>query len=369
MGKIKVLHFITGIDIGGAELLLLNYLKNAKNGQYDFSVAYLKGNSGLLKSYQEAGITLYPLPLMSRNIFIRIYKLYKIIKSEKFDILHNHLIHSIIIGRILGWICRVRVILSTEHNLFEWGASGYLIKFIYKITNRADDAIIAISEAVKQSFVRHTRIKPDRISVIYNGIGLREFRDDSRKVTKFKEHYPVIGCVSRLHPVKGQRYLIEAISSIIDEYPELMLVLVGGGDSREELVQLSNKLGVIKHVSFEGPQENIAGYLHAFDIFVLPSIQEGLSISLIEALAAGKNIIASDIGGIPEVVENMKEGILVPVKDSLAIADGIKKILLNKELAISFRENALAKAETTFDINQMIKAIDKLYSDLYQKSR
>lgn len=365
MKKIKVLHLITGVDIGGAELLLLNYLKNTKDERFDYSVAYLKGNSFLLKKFQEIGLKVFPLPLISSNIFFRIYKLYKIIKSEEFDILHNHLIHSIIIGRFLGWICRIRIILSTEHNLFEWGYYDYLLKYFYKCTHHIDDVIIAISEAVKDEIVRHTNINPGKIIVIYNGINLDIFQKKTDKIDKFEGYFPVIGCISRLHPAKGQKYLIEAISFLQDKYPRLLLVLVGDGVSKKELVEFSQKLGISSYIRFEGTQNNIVGYLNSFDIFVLPSISEGLSISLIEALAAGKNIIATNVGGIPEVVENMKEGILVSVKNSLAIAESINKILSDDNLALNFRKNAHAKSKSTFDLNVMIETIERLYLDLY----
>ncbi len=362
--KIKILHFITGIDIGGAEMLLLNFLKNADKKEFDFTVVYLKGNSVLLNEFKKTGITIHPVPKIKRNYITRLLFIFKIMKNGEFDILHNHLIQSILFGRVLGWIAGIKKIISTEHNLTHWKLSHVPVHLFYRITCSIDKKIIAISEAVKQSLIEVRKIKPQKIKVIYNGIELDKFKPKEIRLSKFKNHFPVIGCINRLFKIKGQVYLIDAVDILRKKYPGIALVLVGDGPLKNELTNYSNKKGLSRQIYFEGIQTQIEDYLNSFDIFVLPSIDEGLSIALIEALASGRKIVATDIGGIPEVVEHMKEGILVPSRNSEALAKSIDRLILDVELSETLQKNALIKAEKRFNLNNMIKQLEDLYKEL-----
>lgn len=367
MEKIKILHFITGLDVGGAETLLYNLIKNIDPSKFEMSVCYFKSSGQLHNDLADLGIEVFALPSVSEFSLIKIFAFWNYLRKSKFDILHNHLIHSVLIGRIIGKLAGIKIIVSTEHNLTNWGRKLTFVHLFYKLTSVFDNKIIAISNAVKSCLVTKRGISDSKIEVIFNGIDLNKFNSSVSQVELCKESFPVIGCVSRLSKIKGQNYIIEAVAKLKGKYPDILLILIGDGESRNDLQNQAKRLSLENNIRFEGTHKNIIPYLSQMDIFILASIDEGLSIALIEAMAMGKKIIATDIGGIPEVIEHMKEGILVPIQDSESIFNAINQIIDDPELSLCLQKNAIMKAQNKFDLSKMMHKQSCLYIDLYNK--
>jgi glycosyltransferase involved in cell wall biosynthesis len=367
MGKIKVLHFITGLDVGGAENLLLSFCKNLKSEKYQIDVCYLKGNGTLKEKFEEMGIRVFDLT-KSKFLLTRIIKFYKLLKTNRYGILHLHLFHSIIIGRFLGRLAKIPQIITSEHNTSNF-KKNILILWLYRFTLSFNSQIIAISEAVKNIIVSKTRISPDRISVVYDAIDFSEFdcnsgTEDIKTALNIRGRSPVVGSIGRLDIRKGYKYLIAALPDLIKRYPSIVLVIVGEGEQREELMQEAARHNVQPYIIFTGYQSGISKYLAIFDVFVLPSLEEGLSISIIEAMAMKKKIAASDTGGIPELIEDGKEGVLFPKGNPSAIVNAVEFILNNKKKADAMSEAAYSKAISNYGIATYCDTICKLYDNV-----
>ena len=328
-----------------------------------------KGNGLLRNDFEAIGIDVIALPEISSTFLGRIFFLYKNIKKNKYDIVHLHLISAILIGRIISWLAGCRIIVSTEHNTSNFQTKYYIVTLVYRLTSVLNKKILAISNAVKNELIEKANINPQKIEVLYNGIELINFTPEFLDINlkddlNLGNSYPIIGSVGRLDIRKGYIYLIKAISILKNKYAKITLILVGDGNERIALVSAAKRLKVEKNILFVGTQKKIQNYLSIFDFFVQPSVNEGLSISLIEAMAMKKKIVASKIGGIPEVVENNIEGILVPPANSQAIADAIIFLIDNPETADKFMMNARKKVEDKFNIDSFISRLENIYYQL-----
>ncbi|MBW7886970.1 MAG: glycosyltransferase [Bacteroidetes bacterium] len=369
MKRIKLLHFISGIDIGGAEQLLLSSLRKIDLHLFDVSICYLKGNGTLRKEFESAGIKVIALPDYSHFLLFRIIKFQKILFAEHFDILHNHLINAILIGRITGKIAGIKICVSTEHNTSNWQKKYFFIHWLYRLTHFIDNKIFAISQAVQGCLVSIGKIPKNKIEVLYDGVDLNRFKlNDSNKQLKkiliIEEDIPIIGCISRLDIRKGHIYLLKAVKQLVNEFPTIKLVLVGDGNYREELEKEAKNSGINNSVIFTGTQKDINSYLAIFDIFVLPSLHEGLSIAIIEAMAMEKAIIATNVGGIPELIKNEFNGILVEPRKPEELYKAMKYLLLQPSKRLRFGKNSRKKAEECFNLDKIIKTLEKRYCEL-----
>ena len=369
MKRIKLLYFISGIDIGGAEQLLLTTVKMLDKKKFDIAVCYLKGRGELRQEFESAGIRIIFLGDYSLWISGRIYSFYRLLIREQFDVLHNHLIRSILIGGICGRLAGVRCILSTEHNTSNWEPRFSYLRPLFRLGLSFSAKVIAISHAVEKCLLEKGKIPAEKILVLHDGIDLSAFNpdngsDDLKKNLGLLQSFPIIGSVSRLDPRKGHRFLIEAISLLHSEYPEIALLLIGDGKERRDLERQVKELHLERSVLFVGAQIDVVKYLALFDIFVLSSLAEGLSIALIEAMAMKSAIVATNIGGIPEVVENGKEGVLVPPADTKKMAAAIRHVLLNKEETQLMKVHAREKVEKKFDMKNIVKELERVYTNL-----
>lgn len=366
MAQINVLQLITGLDIGGAEKLLLSTARRLNSNKYRTIVCYLKGEGALSEDFEKSGIAVIALGMRHRLDFTAIIKLVRLIKKERIGLVQTHLIHAHIIGRIAAKLVGVPVIISTEHNLYNRGGKYLLLNLINRITARFTDRMIAISEAVKDSIVESGRIRASRVSVIYNGIDTNEFK----RINGKREEFPinpapsVVGMVARLEPQKGHRYFLKAASQVVKDIPGVKFLVVGDGPLKEKLRTQATKLGLSRDVIFAGSRRDVPQILGALDILVLPSLWEGLSNVILEAMAAGKPVVATEVGGIPEVVKDGETGLLVPPKDPDALARAIVKLLQNKELAKRMGRAGKKRVKEHFTIERTVAQTEKLYNSL-----
>jgi len=368
--KTKILYIITGLDIGGAEILLLNIVKNLNRDLFNCSVLYLKGNADISRQFSELNIDVYD---NSRYSFFNPYKYWKIfdlIRHKNFDIVHSHLIHSNLIARIIGKASNVKVIINSEHNTSNWKFKNLPVIFLFKITLRYVNILHCISKSVKDHILNIISIDNSKLKVIYNGICLDRFKNNkSRKKStiNFSNSYPIIGCVSRFDKRKGIEYLIKAIGLLKVKYKDIKLILVGDGPQRSFLSRLVKELNLVDQVVFVGKTFEVEKYLSIFDFFVLPSLQEGLSIAIIEAMASGVPVIASNVGGIPEVITHKYDGILIRSKNENDISEAIIQLNNNKELKNKLISNAYNKISAKFDIRKIVKEFESMYIDSVNK--
>jgi glycosyltransferase involved in cell wall biosynthesis len=233
--------------------------------------------------------------------------------------------------------------------------------------------VIAISQAVRRHLERDLRVKQEDIELIYNGLDLNDYQGyNQNQLAEYKKQIglkngPIIGNIARLSSIKGQDYLIRAMREVTVRFPSAQLLFVGDGKIRKDLINLSNNLGLGRNIFFIPSVRNTSSVLAVMDIFVMSSIQEGLGFSIIEAQASGVPVIATSVGGIPELIEDNKTGILIPPGDSTAIAKAIISLLENKQLAEKLAQNAKVNIRDKFSLDKMVDKTEQLYRSVIHR--
>ncbi len=361
----RVLLFTTHLNIGGVAVYTVTLAEALKKKGIRVYVASAGGE--LEGSLAKNGITHLPVSVKTKfefhpKLFFTLLKLNRFIKQEKIDVIHAQTRVTQVLAYLLSKLSPVSYI-STCHGFFRG-------KRISRRLFRAwGNHVIAISDAVKRHLTKDLGIDEKNVFLIYNGVDTGAFspagtEEDEKKSLKIKlgfERSPVIGSVSRLSPVKGLKYLLLAMKDILREMPESKLLLVGEGPSKAYLMQLAEKLGIEANVFFAMNTTRTQRFLSIIDVFVFYSLEEGLGLSLLEALAAGKPCVASDVGGVSSVVENGVTGILVPPKDKRALKAAIMRVLGDTRLGVSLAKNGRALVKEKFSLDGMADKVIKIY--------
>ena len=226
--------------------------------------------------------------------------------------------------------------------------------------------MVAVSENLKQFMVEKVGVDSGHVKVIYNGVEAMPSCDSAdidrcRKELELPKGNQIVGVVGNLYPVKGHQYLIAAIPTVLAKCPNTIFMFAGRGQLEAELKARVHQLGVDGQVRFLGLRQDIPRILAVLDIFVLPSLSEGLSMAILEGMVAGKPVIATDVGGNPELVEDGETGYLVPSQNSQALADRLIYLLTNRERALQFGERGQLRALGQFSLQTMAHKYQALY--------
>lgn len=282
---------------------------------------------------------------------VAIKQMLDVIKQGHFDVVHTHLSTSSVNGCLAARAAKVPCV-ATVH-----GMSG-------RLSFAPANHLIGVSNGVKKHLIGQG-VPDEKISVVYNGIEIRskEDRAQARRRLEIPNHVPVLGTVSRITAMKGIEDAIHAVSQLRGKFPDLQYVIVGDGDFRANCETLAAKLGIRQAIHFVGYQEDVDSYLAAMDLFVFPSHKEAMGIALVEAMAAGLPAVATEIGGIPEVV-TPQTGILVPSRKPEAFAEAVTQLLTDPSLMAQMGTAAEERAKQVFSISAMESATDAVYRRL-----
>lgn len=360
--KIKIIYIITSLNFGGAEKLLLDLVKNLSKERYEVGVATVVANGPLVSEFKKEGVAVKIFEKRSKIGIGVIWQIYKYLKQERPRIVHTHLFGGDTWGRVAAILAHVPIIISTEHNtnLDEGNLKRLVKKFLSFFTKK----IIAVSQAVKNYSVAVDHINEKKMIVISNGIDINKFAAIPEK--KYSSP-PVIGIVGRLEKQKGHEFLFKALN-LIKDIP-WMLWIVGEGSLKTRLKKLVKDLNLQERIIFLGTKSNIVEILSQIDIFVLPSLWEGLGLAVLEAAAAGKPIVASRVGGIPEIIEEKKNGLLVRPKDVQDLSRALRWMLTHEDEAAKMGQRARKIVKEKFDIKEMVEAYEKLYEELIKSKQ
>jgi glycosyltransferase involved in cell wall biosynthesis len=385
--KYKILHIITRLDPGGSSTNTIETVSRLDKEKFDaFLISGVTQNVSvnLLESLNREGISFLFIGYLQRDISIwhdlkAFFALYRYIKKEKYDIVHTHSSKAGILGRWAAWLAGTRHIVHTPHGHVFYGYfKNFLTKFfifIERITSSFTSKIITLTDIEQIEYLERNIARPNQLVTIPSGIDIRMFRSDGKKNKEFLDKWKIprdhqiIGSVTRLDPIKGNRYLIEAMPRIIQEFPKTTLVLLGDGSEKSYLEYLIENLNISDHVVLCGYQMNVNSWLHLIDIFVLASINEGMGRAILEAMASGLPVIATKTGGIPELIQDGVNGILIPTKNSQMISDAVLKLIRNPNLRQHYGENGLKSVTEKFGIEMMVKNLESLYDNLMKEEK
>lgn len=377
-----VLHIITRLAEGGSSentILTVSGLNREKYETYLMSGITRPPERGMDDLALKLGINLEVIPELVREIdpskdLKALMKIYRYIRRYNFDIVHTHTSKAGFIGRIAARLARVPIIIHTPHGHIYYGYFGILKSRLFimleKLVAFFTDRIITLTELGKEEHIKYKIAPPGKFVAIYSGIKLEKYSAASVDVKRKKEEIgikddqPVIGCVARLVPVKGHIYLIKAAKIVIDALPDVQFILAGDGELEMELKEFSRALGIESNIHFLGRRDDIPELLQIFDIFVLPSLNEGMGRVILEAMAAGKPVIATRVGGIPEIVKDGITGILVPPENPDFLAEAIISLIKNRDLGEKFGLEGKMRLDSKFTSQAMVERIEQLYDEL-----
>lgn len=394
ISKNKIVHIITRFDKGGsAENTLLtimgmDFKKNEvllfKGPTWESKMSRDEHFSVIadLKRAQSMGIKIVTIPFLFRRInpvydFLALANLLILLLRAKPNIVHTHTSKAGFLGRLAAKLARIPIIIHTPHGHVFFGYFNALKNtiFVYleKLTARITDKIIALTEGEKNDYKSYKIASEDKIVAINSGVDLGKIRElPLRERGKFKgelgipEKSLVIGTAGRLEAVKGPEYLLEAAKDIVFKYPQTFFVFSGDGILRRKLEKKALDLNIKNNTIFLGWRNDIAQVISVYDIFVLPSLNEGMGRVLVEAMALGKPVVASNVGGIPDLVIHGKTGFLVPPKDPRRLAQYLHILLEDEEKRKSMGDVG-KKAAASFSKEVMVKRIATLYNELLIK--
>ena len=334
------------------------------------------GDVSFVAEVQKAGVPVIPIPMrralhpMSDLAAAR--RLAKVLRHETFDVVHLHSSKAGLIGRLAVALSRRRVAVIYTPNAFAFqgrrGLSRHLYVAAERFLGRWTSALVCVSPG-EQGVARAARlVPPARLVLIENGVPPRPARTSeemaaARKVLALPSDVPVIGSVGRLSAQKGHRYLIEAAPAILAHVPQARIVLVGDGELRHALERQAEGLGVADHVLFAGYQPDAMALMPAFDCLALPSLWEGLSFVLLEALAAGVPAVVTRIPGMEGLTDG-ETALIVPPRDASALAAALVRLLTDRALAARLGEAGRALVVSRYDLAQQVRKVERLYEML-----
>jgi len=376
MRKIKVLHIITRLCAGGAQEIALSLAKGLDKDIFD--VTFACGPQDFSKEMAgKWNIKAVIIPDLIRQInpvkdLAALARLYLFIKKNGFDIVHTHTSKAGVLGRVAAKSAGAPVVFYTPHgSIFHPVYYGPFMRFVLsRVENFAalfTDRIIACSDNEKNDFLERRIASRDKYITIYYGIKQDDFLKDYdrgiiRKEFDIPEDFVLIGNIARLSPEKGHLYCLEAFKMAKDRFAKTKLLIVGDGILKPHIQAKINELDLGEDVIMAGHRDDIKEILAALDISLHTSIWEGLPVAIIEAMLMEKAVIATKVGGVPEMIENGITGILTPSYDKKALTEAIAMLINNRPLAKRLGKAARQSAKERFALETMLRNTTILYN-------
>ncbi len=364
----RLLHLTVGLDVGGAEEIVRQSLPLIREGGFEVTLGSLKGEGSLSGEIRDAGVRVESLGGSGAWDPGPLGRLWSWIRRERFDLIHSHLYWANLAARLAGRGAGTGVVINSHHGTDAWRSPSR--RWMEKTTVFLADRVIACSEAVRRVALEEVGLPEEKVVAIPNGIKVDRFRDAGRRETNrgllaLSPGRPVLGTVGRLdEPVKGLAVMLEAMDRVRERIPAALWLVVGGGEARARLEADAARRNLLGNVLFLGERRDVPDLLQALDLYVQPSLLEGFGLSVLEAMAAGKAVVASRAGGLPEVVEESVTGDLVPPGDAAALAEGIVALLLDSGRRERYGREGLARARERFPLERMVRGWTDLYREL-----
>lgn len=362
---LKLILLTVGLGVGGTETHILELASRIDRTRFDVTVCSLKAGGCLVEELRTRGVRVVSLGGTGKLDARVLFRLWKLLRKERPDVIQAFLFWANISARLLGRIFREFPVISSYHD--EVVSEGWLERSIDRLTMKWSHTIVCCSEAVRRSVSSRIGGKTDRYTIIPFGLDMHQFSLDNvatRRELGLKEGGPVIGTVCRLvEPKKGLSVLLAAMANLkrLGGTPGCQLLIVGDGPARVMLQELSERLEIAPWVVFSGIRRDIPRVLLVMQAFVLPSLYEGFGISILEAMAVGRPVIATSVGGIPEFVTHDVTGLLVEPGNATALADAIKKVLENSEHACQMGLKGQEHVRGKYGITTVVRQHEQVY--------
>jgi len=373
-GRPRVLILTVGFTVGGAEQLILTTAPRMQRDGFEITVACLKG-WGLLGDELEArGVR--AVALGARGIWdLRAFgRLLSVLRRDRIQILRGHLFWANLVARIVGRIASVPVVVTTHHDTFDEMPLHH--RLAERITAPMSDVVTTCSEEVRRQAIELFGLRPGLVRTLRNAIEIPEAvpdttaRDRVRRELGASADDLLVGTLGRLvEPKKGLAIFLAAARLLSRDFPRIRFAIVGEGPARADLEERAAREGVSHCTLFPGLRRDVPEVMRALDLFVQPSLWEGFGITLLEAMAVGTPVVASRVGGIPEVIADGAEGLLVPPGDAPALASACAQVLRNRERAARMGKAGIERVGAEFGVERLVREIETMYREILDRSR
>ena len=371
MSKIRILHVTFDMAIGGTEQVIRQLVLNLPAGDFSNEIFCIDGKIGAVgEILQQQGIRIHKAPRRSGLDFQLIGFLRQTLRSGDFDVVHCHQYTPWVYGWFAAWGCNAKVVF-TEHGRFFPDRSRVKAWPLNVMMALSTAAITAISAATRVALARYEWVPKPWVQVVYNGI--QPLTADPARQQQLRtelglaDNQQVVGTVARLDPVKNQLMMLQAFALVLQQQPNVLLLLVGDGPSRQQLETEVDRLQIRPQVRFTGFQQHVADYLALMDIYLLSSHTEGTSMTLLEAMHLGLPCVATAVGGNPEIVADGSSGLLSPDNDTAAFAAHILQLINNTEHRLQMGKVGKQRFEQLFSVEKMALAYQKVYQKVTHK--
>ncbi len=386
----KILYLVTQSKWGGAQKYVLDLTRHLQK-QNEVHIAYGKSqdkNSEFLKQCEKLGSKTIEIPYLVRDIdlgkdYLAMIDIYKLLNKENYNLIHLNSSKAGLLGALAAKLynsnpmnIRVRVVYTAHGYVFNEPLPNFkkqLYTMSEKFSSGMDHLIITVSEADRQLAIEKKISHPKKIFTIHNGLDFSQYnfwkREEALEKLNLKNDKKYIATIASFYKTKGYPYLVEAVKLLRAAAPEFLsqyqFVFIGDGPELANIKAQVKTADLESAIKFLGEIPDAHQYLKAFDLFVLPSVKEGLPYTILEAGLARIPVIASKVGGIPEIIEDKKTGLLTAPANPLALKDAIKNILSDKNLADNLAEKNEQNIRTNFSLNKTLSETEKLYSKLF----
>ena len=376
--KITILFLGTQMAVGGAQKVLFMQADWFHVQGYNVLTAYFYDK----ENFNFEWTSKYPYPVIDLQswqnganpfknglrLFRGLIRLWRLLRREKVNIIETFTPDSNLLGLVIARLAGVPVRIASHHGVIE-NRSRWLMRFHGLLVNRGfADTLVAVSERVQRIAVEEDGVKPEKVALILNGIEplkpflpTSKYRAQLQAELKIASSQYIVLSVGRVTSQKGHIYLLEAIPDILEHFPDTVFLIAGEGPLRKSLHEESIRMGVVNNIHFLGSRSDIPELLSIADIFVLPSLSEGMPIALLEAMSMAVPVIASNLDQISAFVKHEQQGILVEPKDVVALSESIMRLLENKNLRENLGSAGQILVRDCYTADQMCRQYEQLF--------
>jgi glycosyltransferase involved in cell wall biosynthesis len=366
-----------GEGMGGAEWLAYEFARRLDPARFDRYLCTTRHPEDYRvqraldekHALQESGVTVLSLDRQSTWSMAPWTRLYRLLVRERIDVVHAHMPRASVPGSLLARAAHVPVVVSHEHG--SWLDGKFVRPFLDRnVVARMSTVILAVSEWDRRQLIEREHIPPERVRVFANGIPpLSDGAPVAREDLGVPPGLPLIGAIGRLYDQKGYDYLIRAVALLKARGRVLRCAIAGVGPDEQKLKQLVAELGVDQEIRWIGHRQDVPDVVRALDVAVLPSRWEGSPLALMEYMALGAPIVATAVGGVPELIEDGVHGLLVPPRDPGSLADAIDRLLADRTMAARLGSAARERQRAEHDLDTQVARLERLYVELYARSQ
>ena len=370
--RLRLMQVTHDLSIGGLQQVIVNICKTINRVKFDISVLCLRSLGEFVPEVEKMGIKVFCLSQKTGIDYFSFIKVAKILRRERIDVIHTHNTQPFIDGTIGALLSGVKTIIHTDHARDFPDKCRYM--FAEYVMSKFAYRVVGVSEHTSADLIKYEKISPAKVITIFNGIYGPKYdividRNKKKQELGIKNKGPIIGIGVRLTEQKGITYLFKAMPEVIKIFPDITLVIAGEGELKEELQREAIQLGIDDHVLFLGARLDIPELLKLFNIYVLPSLWEGMPMVILEAMAAGCPIVATNVGGVSKVILDKQNGLLVSPRNPEQLAAAVILLLADEQPRKKYTQKGLQKFMEKFSAEIMTKQYERLYLRGYLKNK